>query len=448
MTWLRSRWLIAAVLVAVTGAIGLLLSGPSPPRSIALATGQPGGIYHAFGVRYATRLGDIGIRTAVVQTNGSIDNLQRLLRGEVDVAFVQSGTYPLVADPDGQLRGIAAVYLEPLWVFHRGGAAVRSLSDLAGRRVSIGLPGSGTEAVAAILLREHGLDPAGADVVRLSNAAAGEQLRDGRLYAAFFVTSYRDPVILDLIGRSDVALLNFRRDAAYTRRFPALTPVRISEGLLDIGRNLPAVDTVLLAPSALLACRASLHPRVVEQLLKIAQGIHSPGSLIDPPLRFPTREGLDLPQHEAAELYLTQGESFASRSLPYSLLRWTPLLRVLALSLLVWIPLVRFLPEVAEWRVNRRFGRLYILLRDIERALIQARDAAALRHGLAELDRLGQEARGLFDRMPANRQHDVYDWRVHLAFVRGEAAAQLAAVEREAGAGGGPEGGERRLPTG
>jgi len=448
VTWFRSRWLIAAVLVAVTGAIGLLLSGPSPPRSIALATGQPGGVYHAFGVRYATRLGDIGIRTAIVQTNGSIDNLQRLLRGEVDVAFVQSGTYPLVADPDGQLRGIAAVYLEPLWVFHRGGPAVRSLSDLAGRRVSIGLPASGTEAVATILLREHGIDPAGPDVVRRSNAAAQEELHDGRLHAAFFVTSYRDPVILDLAGRSDVALLNFRRETAYTRRFPALTPVRISEGLLDIGRNLPAADTVLLAPSALLACRATLHPRVVEQILKIAQAIHAPGSLIDPPLRFPTREGLDLPQHEAAELYLTQGESLASRTLPYRLLRWTPLLRVLALSLLVWIPLVRFLPEVAAWRINRRFGRLYVLLRDIEGGLLHTHDAAVLRSGLAELDRLGQEARGLCDRVPANRQHDAYDWRIHLAFVRAEAAAQLAAVERAAAAGEGPPRGEDGSPTG
>jgi hypothetical protein len=30
--------------------------------------------------------------------------------------------------------------------------------------------------------------------------------------------------------------------------------------------------------------------------------------------------------------------------LPYSLLRWTLILRVLAVSLILWIPLVRFLP--------------------------------------------------------------------------------------------------------
>ena len=268
------------------------------------------------------------------------------------MAFVQGGTYGLVADPDSRLRGIAALYLEPLWVFHREGTAVRSLSDLAGRRISVGLPASGTEAVATMLLREHGIDPARPTIVRLANPAAEEQLEQGSLNAAFFVTSYRDSLVTDLLARPDIRLLSFQRETAYTRKFPALTPVRVPEGLLDLRRNLPAADTTLLAPAALLACRADLHPRVVEQILKIAQSVHSSGSLIDPPLRFPSREGVDLPLHEAAEIYLTQGESFLSRTLPYPLLRWTPILRVLLVSLILWIPAARFLPEVLGWRAT------------------------------------------------------------------------------------------------
>ena len=435
MTPGRWRWLLAAALIAATGVIGLLVSGPSPPRAITLATGQAGGMYDTYGRQYAARLGEIGIRTALVPTNGSLDNLQRLLRGEVDAAFVQSGTYPLVADPEQRLRGIAALYLEPLWLFHRRGVPVPSLSELAHQPVSIGLSGSGTEAVAIALLREHGIDPAASNVQRMSNAAAREDLLKGRLHAAFFVVSYRDPTILDLLARPDVALYSFRRDVAYTRRFPALTPVRIPEGLLDLGRNLPPADTTLLAPAALLACRAALHPRVVEQILKIAQRIHGPGSLIDAPLRFPSRDGLDLPQHEAAELYLSHGESLASRTLPYPLLRWTPLIRVLLVSLVLWIPVVRFLPEVAGWRINRRFGQLYSRLRDVERTLEAATDAGALRAGLAELDRLGHDAQLLCDKVPANRQHDAYDWRVHLSFVRSLATARLSAMRPEASAG-------------
>ena len=54
------------VLVALTVAVGYVLTGPSPPRRIAWATGQGGGGYATFGRQYATRLGGIGLRTGVV----------------------------------------------------------------------------------------------------------------------------------------------------------------------------------------------------------------------------------------------------------------------------------------------------------------------------------------------------------------------------------------------
>lgn len=429
----RRRWLIAAVLIAVPVALGFLFTGPSPPRKITLATGQPGGMYDTFGGQYVARLRAIGLHTVMVPTSGSLDNLQRVLRGEADVAFAQSGTSGLVPDPASRLRGIAALYLEPLWVFHRGAPTLRSLSELAGQRVSVGLPGSGTEAVATALLREHGIDPAGSGIVRLTNSAARQQLEQGPLRAAFFVTGPGDPLVTGLLAHPDVRLLSFRRDAAYARKFPALTPVRLPEGLFDLRRNLPQEDTMLLAPAALLVCRADLHPRVVEQVLKVAQAIHAPGSsLLDPPLRFPTRDGIDLPLHEAAEVYLTQGESFLSRTLPYPLLRWMPILRVLVVSLILWIPLVRFLPAVVGWRVERRFGRLYGALRGAERRLESARDPGELRTGLASLDEVSREAQALCDKLPAGRQHDVYDWRVHVAFVRAQATARLAAMEGRA----------------
>jgi len=425
----RRWWIVGALAVLVIAVAGALASGPSPPRTITIATGQHGGMYEQFGAAYEARLERIGLRARLVPTSGSVDNLRRLLRGEVDVAFVQGGTYPLVADPEGRIRGIAAVYYEPLWVFHGGGPALRSLSELAGRRMAIGLPASGTEAIASALLRAHGIDPAARNIERLPNEMARERLEQGRLEAAFFVTSYGDPVVLGLLGRPDLQLLSFDRDGAYTRKFPALTPLKLAEGTLDLRRNLPAEDVTLLAPAALLVCRSTLHPRVVEELLKVAQALHGPGSLIDPPLRFPSREGLDIPLHEAADVYLTHGQAALSRMLPYAVLRWTLVVRVLVISLLIWIPLVRFVPALHGWRIDRRFHRLYASLRDVDRRLTAARDPGEVEAGLAALDRLCLESQPLCDKMPDARQRDVYDWRMHAAFVRAQAAARLAALE-------------------
>src|SRR4029077_8987789 len=126
-------WITLALLTAAMLGLSVWLTGPAPPRRIVFATGQEGGGYDALGKQYQARLRKLGLEVELVNTNGSVDNLQRLVNGEADVAFVQAGTYRLVEDPNHSLRGLAAVYLEPLWVFYRGGSPVHALSDLKGR---------------------------------------------------------------------------------------------------------------------------------------------------------------------------------------------------------------------------------------------------------------------------------------------------------------------------
>jgi TRAP transporter TAXI family solute receptor len=428
----RRRWTLAIALIAATVAAGMLLLGPAPPTRLVVATGQPGGMYAAFGTQYEARLERVGLRTTTVSSTGSLDNLARLLRGEVDVAFVQSGTYAQADDRDGRLRGIAALYFEPVWVFHRLGPDIDMVSVLNGRRISVGPVASGTSAVATALLREHGISASTAELRYLSNVEAASQLQRGALDVMFMVSSFRDPLIMTLLASPGVRLFTFRRERAYAVKFPALTPIKLPEGVLDLYRNLPPHDTMLLAPAALLVCRRDLHPRVVEQILKVAKQIHAPGSLLDPPLRFPTLEGVDVPVHEAAQVYLTQGESLLSRMLPYPLLRWTSLLRLAIISAIVYIPVMRLLPEVATWRVERRFGRMYGKLRDADRALTRAQSPAEIAAGLAALDRLSQDADVLCEKITAARQRDVYHWRMHVAFVRGNASERLAVLEQRA----------------
>ena len=90
---------------------------PAPPRHLRLAAGQPGGAYAEFAKRYQAALAQNGIEVEIVTTAGSIQNLALLQAPEsgVDVAFVQGGT----GDPDKapELRSIASLYYEPVWLF-------------------------------------------------------------------------------------------------------------------------------------------------------------------------------------------------------------------------------------------------------------------------------------------------------------------------------------------
>ncbi len=91
-------WAVAAGLTVAVVGLSLRFMDPFPPNRIVLATGQPGGAYDGFGREYQSRLAREGLRVELRRTAGSVENLERLLRGEVDVAFVQGGTYPLVKD--------------------------------------------------------------------------------------------------------------------------------------------------------------------------------------------------------------------------------------------------------------------------------------------------------------------------------------------------------------
>lgn len=424
---------VAALLTAAIVVLSLRFMDPFPPRQIVLVTGQPDGSYEAFGREYKRRLAHEGLGVELQSSAGSVENLERLLRGKADVAFVQGGTYPLVPDPEGRLRGMAALYREPLWIFYRGRPVTDGLASLAGRRVSIGAPGSGTEATARALLGELGLPTSGDNILGLSSSEARRQLEEGTIDAAFFVSSYREVNVAALLRRPDVRLLGFTRDVAFARNFRYLTPVRLTEGLLDLKADLPREEITLMAPAALVVCRATLHPRVVEQLLTVARDIHGGGSLIDPPLHFPTREGVDLPLHDAAESFLQHGESFMSRVLPYWALRWAVQLRLVLLPLVaVWVPLFKILPWVLRWRGNRVLERHYAMLRDAEAGIAGATDPEALRDRIARLEALRGQLEGLSRRLSLQHQRDVYHCRVHISVVLAEARDRLRQLERAA----------------
>lgn len=425
-------WIVGIALTIVLIGVSALWLGGTPPSRIVLATGQPGGVYDSFGREYQKRLRAQGLTVELVNTAGSVDNFRRIIDGKADVAFAQSGTYQVVSDPEHKVSGLAAIYYEPLWIFVRRGLRIEDKIAYRDGSVSVGPKASGTEAVARAILAEQGYDSTSPAIVNFTSVEARRQIMAGKLDVAFFVTSYRDPGIMELMRHKDLRLTSFRREAAYTRKFRGLTPVRLPEGLLDLRDNLPPENVTLLSPSAMLVAREDIHPRVVELVLKVAQAVHSPGSLIDPPLKFPTLEGVDVPVNEAADTYLTSGESFLSRNLPYRALRWVLLLKLLILPLVaVWVPLLRIAPMIAAWRKNRWLKRYYARLRDVEDRLASARWPNELRDAINELEALRGEVHALSRKLPPQQQQDVYHWRLHVSLILNEATDRLGTMETQ-----------------
>ena len=81
-------FLFSLVPFLLIGLVAFLIFGLRPPDSIRLAAGIDGGGYWQIGQLYKTRLARDGIRVELIETEGSVENIELLAAGKVDAAFV------------------------------------------------------------------------------------------------------------------------------------------------------------------------------------------------------------------------------------------------------------------------------------------------------------------------------------------------------------------------
>ncbi|MEN0105693.1 MAG: C4-dicarboxylate ABC transporter substrate-binding protein, partial [Pseudomonas sp.] len=113
---LTNLWIVPVV-AALVGALFYFVA-PPPPMHVRMATGSVGGGYHNFAEKLKTELAKQGFTLELVESKGSQDNLNKLAKGEVELALVQSGQeFSIAAEEREKLSGLGVMYREPLWLF-------------------------------------------------------------------------------------------------------------------------------------------------------------------------------------------------------------------------------------------------------------------------------------------------------------------------------------------
>jgi TRAP transporter TAXI family solute receptor len=153
----RSCIALATILSA-----GACNSGKPRAQFISIATGGTGGVYYPYGGGLAKVLneGIPGIRASAEVTSASVDNLKLIRDGKADIAFALADTVADAVNGRGAFAGapVAAVSLAVLYSNYThlvtlGSSGINAVSDLRGKTVSTGSPGSGTEVIAFRVLR-------------------------------------------------------------------------------------------------------------------------------------------------------------------------------------------------------------------------------------------------------------------------------------------------------
>ncbi len=303
-------------------------NGPDNTQLFRIGTGGAQGTYFPIGTLIAraisesaescTRAEGCGVPKLLAvaqQSNGSVSNVEAISAGVLEAGLVQADVAHWAYTGTGvfakqkkqaDVRVIASLYRESVHVVVKRDSGVRSMTDLAGRRVSLDEPGSGTLVDARIVLDAYALKERDLNPVYIKPQFAAEKLTDGTLDAFFIVAGFPTRSVMELTSREAATLVPI--DAKIARRieqrYPFLTPSVIPA---DTYPGVPETGTVSVY--AQLVVSASLPDDLAynitrelwkERTLRMLQEGHPKGREIrlDSALR-----GLPIPLHPGAERF-------------------------------------------------------------------------------------------------------------------------------------------------
>ena len=142
---------------------------------------------YAVGMSKAVNKLAAGIKTTVVETGATVDNIKRMEKKQIHFGIVTPGvTYQAYNGIGKKWEGNAKPWLRMLWVYMRGvdnyvvrkDSGVKTLADLNGKKFNPGFRGSATEATCEAIFNHLGIKP---DLYRGGVSDAVQAIKDNRI---------------------------------------------------------------------------------------------------------------------------------------------------------------------------------------------------------------------------------------------------------------------------
>lgn len=272
-------------LVALLLVLGLGISWAAPPvgaqqrRLVTIASGWVVGVYYPLAgamSRIVYKVKDLNLRATVESSGASVANAQLIGTGDADFALLQNDiafyAYNGVTlsafqgKPIKNMGGVFAIYPELVHVVATKASGIKTVKDLKGKKVVLGPLGSGTEANALQILGAYGLREGDlAKAERIEAAAASDQLKDGRIDAAFFTTGLGSAVILDTFITGKVTLVPVAGTEAeiLSKKYPFYTSVKVPANTYK-----DQAEATTVAVMAMMVARSDLPEDLVYRFTK------------------------------------------------------------------------------------------------------------------------------------------------------------------------------------
>ncbi|TCP20867.1 hypothetical protein EV207_14816 [Scopulibacillus darangshiensis] len=259
---MRKKLFISSI-VLVLGLI-FALAGCNKNKELSLVTGGTGGTYYPLGGEMAKVINkNTDVHITAQSSGASVENMQSLQKGEADLAFTQTdianyavnGKLMFKGGKVDNVKAIGTLYPETIQIVALKDSGIKSVADLKGKKVSIGAPGSGTEANATQILEVYGLSTDDIDAKHLSFDESTDGIQDGSIDAAFVTAGAPTGAVSALSAQKDVTIIPIDKDKAEAlkQKYPFYSDDVVKQGTYKLPNDVHtvAVKAMLVASTDL-----------------------------------------------------------------------------------------------------------------------------------------------------------------------------------------------------
>lgn len=351
-----SKGLAIAFLVVIVGLIVYLK--PFPDRHIYFLTGYPASDWGMLADATSDVLKKNGLEFSAIHTAGAVENVARL-DDPKDVANAGL-TYGLALEED-ETKGIyslGSVSYEPIWILYNKKKAgeIKTLTELSQKKIGLGPVQSGSYRIAKKVFEVANIQVDGNPNFSSNSIQVNQtKLKNGELDGMIVVSTNLDPITLDLLRMPNIEVFDFKNAPAYAKQINSFVTLTLPADSVSIPNQIPQKDLTLLATTASLVVKRSMHPDLQLAILMAARDANrnSPDLFFAKRNEFPAYRDPLIPISPVAERFYNYGPPHAMQYLPYWLAgfidrSWLLILTILA----VFYPLSKLNIHFRKFRFN------------------------------------------------------------------------------------------------
>jgi TRAP transporter TAXI family solute receptor len=272
------RFKVNSVLLLSLLLVLFLTVSVSATQYLSIATGGMAGTYYPVGGAISSIINANieGISSTVESTGATVANCNLIKSNSTELAITAANiTYNAFEgiegfdgkDPIKNMAGITCLYPETVQFVTLEKSGIKSVLGLKGKKVAVGMPGSGTEVMAREIFEVYGMsyDDITEDFIGSGEVATG--LKDNTISAGFIWSGIPTALIVDIASRKKIRIIAIDRDKldALKAKLPYCADHLIKAGTYH-GFN---EDVMSVAIPAMLVCSTNLSEDLVYNITKV-----------------------------------------------------------------------------------------------------------------------------------------------------------------------------------